>query len=100
MIDTGNQHRLLLAAYSVAVSCFWAAQHVYSAFLPVYAKDIGASLTLVGIVVAGYGFVQSVLRIPLGMISDRWRRRKPCVLAGFTIIVVSCLVLASSPTPE
>ncbi|OQB27575.1 MAG: Inner membrane transport protein YajR [Chloroflexi bacterium ADurb.Bin180] len=100
MIDTGKQHRLLLAAYCVAVSCFWAAQHVYSAFLPVYAKDIGASLTLVGIVVAGYGFVQSVLRIPLGMISDRWRRRKPFVLAGFSIIVVSCLGLASSPAPE
>lgn len=90
----------MLAAYCAAVSCFWAAQHVYSAFLPVYSKEIGASLTLVGIVVAGYGFVQSVLRIPLGMISDRLRKRKPFVLAGFSIIVLSCLGLASAREPE
>lgn len=100
MIGRLDRRRLMLAAYCVAVSCFWAAQHVYSAFLPVYAKEIGASLTLVGIVVAGYGFVQSVLRIPLGMVSDRLRKRKPFVLAGFAIIVLSCLGLASSAEPE
>ncbi len=89
----------MLAAYCVAVSCFWAAQHVYSAFLPVYAKSIGASLSLVGVIVAGYGFVQSALRIPLGVTSDRLRKRKPFVLAGFTTVVISCLGLALAPGP-
>lgn len=101
MILPENRNRpALLFTFGTAITLFWAAQHVYVAFLPVYAQSLGASLSLVGLVVAGYGLIQFLLRIPLGMASDRLTRRKPFALAGFALVVASCLGLAWSPRAE
>jgi len=48
---------------------------------PLYAIDLGASYTLLGMVVSIYGAVQLVTQIPAGRLSDRLGR-KPLMLAG------------------
>ncbi len=93
------RRRLPIVLYSLAVFLFWAALYVYVPTLPVYAEKRGASLGLVGLIVASYGLTQLILRIPLGLASDRWGRRKPFILAGFGVIAVSCLALAWAPSP-
>lgn len=93
------RRRLAVVLFGVAVFLFWTALYIYVPTLPVYAQQRGASLGLVGMIVASYGLTQLILRIPLGLASDRWGRRQPFVLAGFAITVVSCLALAWAPSP-
>jgi len=100
LASAGNRGRLrLLLGFETSIILFWAGQHVYVPFLSVYARAQGASLSLVGVVVAGYGLVQALLRLPLGIASDRIRRRKPFVLLGYASVLISCLGLAWSPRP-
>mgnify|MGYP005853629561 CR=1 FL=1 len=95
-----NRRRAAIVLFCVAIFLFWAGLYVYVPTLPVYAKERGASLALVGLIISSYGFTQAVLRIPLGLASDRYGRRKPFVLAGFAVTGISCLILAWAPSPE
>ena len=76
---------------------YWGALYVYSPILSVYAESLGASFTMVGMVVGAYGFVQMLLRIPLGIWSDRLGRRVPFLYAGHFFNLVGCLGLAMAP---
>ena len=88
-----------IRAYYVGMFLYWGALYVYSPILSVYAQSLGASFTIVGIVVGAYGFVQMWLRIPLGIWSDRLGRRLPFLYAGHFFNLVGCLGLAMAPTP-
>lgn len=94
-----NRRRAAIVLFCVAIFLFWAGLYVYVPTLPVYAKERGASLALVGLIISSYGFTQAVLRIPLGLASDRYGRRKPFVLAGFAVTGISCVILAWAPSP-
>ncbi len=78
---------------------FWAALYIYMPILSIYSRHLGASMTLAGLVVGAYGFTQLLLRIPLGILSDRWGRRKPFIIGGFIAGIIGCLGLALSPNP-
>ncbi|MGQ9629235.1 MAG: MFS transporter [bacterium] len=83
--------------FYIGTFLFWAGLYVYVPILSPYAELLGGSLGTVGVVVASYGLTQLLLRIPLGIWSDRVGRRKPFILAGFFTISISCLGLALSP---
>ena len=73
---------------SILLSCistlfFWGAVYVYMPILAPYANMVSGSLASVGIVLGAYGLAQLILRVPLGICSDRWRIRKPFFLLGF-----------------
>ena len=76
---------------------YWGALYVYSPILSVYAASLGASFTTVGVVVGAYGFVQMLLRIPVGIWSDRLGRRLPLLYAGHFFNLLGCLGLAFAP---
>ena len=49
-------------------------------------------------IIAAYGFTQTVLRIPLGIFSDRLGTRKPFIVAGLLAATVSVFAhFAESP---
>ncbi|MBI3974642.1 MAG: MFS transporter [Chloroflexi bacterium] len=79
---------------------YWLALYFYVPILPVYAKGMGASLTLVGIVLSAYGVMQLLLRIPTGVASDVAGRRKPFVLAGLALTVAGAVGFLWAPSPE
>lgn len=87
-----------LVAASLALVLYWAALYVYVPILPLYARALGASLSLVGLIVASYGFSQWLLRVPIGLAADRLGRRRPFALAGLATAALSNLVLALAPT--
>ena len=76
---------------------YWGALYVYSPILSVYAASLGASFTTVGVIVGAYGFVQMLLRIPVGIWSDRLGRRLPFLYAGHFFNLLGCLGLAFAP---
>ena len=74
--------RMAIWAFYGGTFLYWGALYVYSPILSVYAQSLGASFTTIGMVVGAYGFVQMLLRIPLGIWSDRLGRRLPFLYAG------------------
>ena len=64
--------------------------YTYPSFLSGYVQNaLGAGSVLVGMIVGSYGFVQMLLRIPLGICSDRVKKRRVFVQAGFLAAILS-----------
>jgi MFS family permease len=55
-------------------------------------ESIGFSFLLMGIVLGSYGFMQILIRFPLGILSDRIRRRKPFMIFGFVTSALGCVL--------
>jgi multidrug resistance protein len=60
---------------------------------PIYVLELGASYTLLGIVVSIYGLVQLLTQVPIGRLSDRTGRKKLILLGLFTFAVLPLLYL-------
>lgn len=104
MVDTSaaparNASRPAIVLFTIGILCFWAAMYVYVPIQGVYAEQLGASKTVVGLVVGVYGLTQLLTRIPLGILSDVMGRRKAFVVAGMVICGIAAVGLALSPTP-
>jgi MFS family permease len=58
----------------------------------VYAAKLnGATATLVGFALGGYGLAQGLLQIPFGMLSDKFGR-KPILLFGLLLFIIGSLI--------
>ena len=68
---------------------FWASLYLYVPILPNHSKDLGASATMIGYIVASYAIGQIILRIPLGIAVDLWGT-KP-----FAILTMLCSGIGS-----
>lgn len=67
---------------SVIVSLFWFSQYVYIPYQTIYLSGIGCAPTLIGIVTGAYGFTQLIMRLPLGVTSDRYGRHRFFIIFG------------------
>lgn len=55
-------------------------------------ESIGFSFLMIGIALGSYGFMQIIIRFPLGILSDRLRRRKLFMVIGFATSALGCLL--------
>lgn len=88
--------RLFLAGL---VWLFWVSIYLYMPILAPHVERLGGSLGQVGAVLGAYGITQMLLRVPLGLWSDRLGKRRLFVAVGFGAAMVSGvgLYLAVSP---
>lgn len=70
---------------------YWFSMYTYVPILPLYAASLGASYSLVGLVIGVYGITQLILRVPQGVLSDRWHRRRLFVIMALGISAISAL---------
>ncbi|MFL2636093.1 MAG: MFS transporter [Tepidiformaceae bacterium] len=84
---------------SLAIFMFWLSLYLYVPFLPIRASDLGASNTIIGLVVASYAIGQVLLRIPIGFGADLLGKRRPFALIAFIASVIGALGLALAPSP-
>jgi MFS family permease len=63
---------------------------------PIYVLDLGASYTLLGIVVSIYGAIQLLTQVPIGRLSDRTGRKRLILLGLLTFAVLPLLYLRAS----
>lgn len=87
-----------LPLYYVVTMLYWFAIYTYVPLLSPYVSSLGGSLSTAGIIIGSYGFTQMLVRIPLGIWSDRLRRRKPFVIAGLVVGTLSSIGLALTHT--
>lgn len=60
---------------------------------------MGMNATFMGLVAGGYGLSQTLLRLPLGIWSDRLGRRKPFVMAGSGVVTLAAAGYLLAYTP-
>jgi len=89
-----------IALFCGVIFFYWAAAYLYQPILSVYAnKSIGASLSMVGIIVAAYGIPQLLFRIPIGIWFDSVQRKKLLIGFGISLTTIGALWLALAPSP-
>ncbi|WP_229776551.1 MFS transporter [Alicyclobacillus cellulosilyticus] len=91
--------RLHAVGFAVATALYWFAVYTYVPILSPYVEHLGAKVWFVGLVIGSYGFTQMLLRVPLGIWSDRTGRRKAFILAGIACATASSLGFALTNTP-
>lgn len=98
-MTTNRERTLSIASAAVAILLFWASLYMYVPILPTHARSLGATEAQIGLILGSYGLTQVLLRLPLGLISDRLHRKKVFALIGTTLVGASGLGLALSKTP-
>ena len=73
---------------------YWATLYVYVPILSPYLESRGFAYSIVGIVLGSYGFMQIVIRFPLGLWSDRLRVRRPFLALGMLTGALSCFLFS------
>ncbi len=68
---------------------FWFSMYTCVPILTAYLKDLGATNRMAGLIVGMYGLSQMLLRIPLGIVSDRFHKRKLFILFGLVFSILS-----------
>jgi MFS family permease len=85
--------------FFIATFLFWASLYIYVPILSPYAESMGSSIQMIGFIIGSYGFTQFLLRIPLGIWSDKTGKRKMFIIVGFVLSIISALGLAFSKRP-
>lgn len=81
--DRKNERYMLAAIFF-----FWFSVYTYPSFLTSYAVNkLGASSILAGMIVGSYGLTQMAMRIPLGILSDIVKKRKPFIILGLALSI-------------
>lgn len=88
-----------VALFCIVTAFYWFSLYTYVPTLATYSESLGASYKLVGLIIGSYGFTQMLLRIPLGIVSDRLNRRKVFVIMGIALGFTSSLGMWSSMHP-
>lgn len=82
--------------FYITTMMFWFAMYTYVPILTPYVEYLGGSLFMAGLVVGSYGFTQMLVRIPLGIWSDRIGKRKVFIIAGILCAIISSVGLGLS----
>ena len=88
-----------LTIFVITNLLFWFSLFTYIPQLSTYAKSLGASYKLIGIITGSYGVTQTIIRLPLGIWSDKFNKRKLFVTLGLFLSTVSTLVTYFFPHP-
>jgi predicted MFS family arabinose efflux permease len=82
------------AVFIMVTLLYWITLYIYVPILSPYIESLGATFTFVGIVLGSYGFMQIIIRLPLGILSDRMRVRRPYIMLGMLTGALSCFTFA------
>ena len=94
--DTPGRARSI---FLLVTALYWASLYLYVPILAPYAEFQGGSFAIVGLVVSAYGLAQLLLRIPVGIASDRIGRRRPFLAVGFLASALASLGFILAPDP-
>ncbi len=89
ILNKGNALAPLYLSVFVAVLGF----SLVAPIFPLYVIDLGASYTMLGIIVSIYGAVQLITQIPIGRLSDRIGRKGLIILGLITFTIMPPLYI-------
>jgi len=78
---------------------YWFSLYTYVPVLSTYSLSLGATYKMTGLIIGSYGFAQLLIRIPVGIISDKTGKRKPVIFAGCISSLVAALLFYRLQVP-
>ncbi|WP_297988498.1 MFS transporter [Anoxybacillus sp.] len=80
--------------FLMASFLFWVSNFIYMPILSPYIEALGGTYTFIGIVLSSYGLMQFLFRLPIGIMSDFIKKRKPFIILGMLMTMISSLTFA------
>ncbi len=80
-----------IALYGIMTIFFWFSGYAFVPYLSTYGSGMTGNTALVGVMLGAYGWAQISLRIPIGIISDRYNNRRFFIRIGCSLLSVSAL---------
>lgn len=99
MSNSDTSKRQTANALFAVAFFYWFSQYAYASYINPVLLESGASATFMGLVGGMYGFVQLVLRIPVGIAADRFNKQKLFVVLGCVLSVIAALGMVVSTAP-
>ncbi|MBI2185369.1 MAG: MFS transporter [Thaumarchaeota archaeon] len=66
--------------------------YAFFTYLPLYAQDAGIDVATIGLLFSIYAGASLLTRYPLGVVSDRFSKKAPLLLAGLVVISISVII--------
>lgn len=88
-MNSSNAVNYRIPLFCLVTLLFWFSMYTCVPILAAYVEYLGASHKMAGLIVGMYGLTQMLLRIPLGIISDRLHKRKLFILFGFGFSILA-----------
>ncbi|MGI6176699.1 MAG: MFS transporter [Christensenellales bacterium] len=92
-----KSNRFVIFNFCVMTVLFWFADYAFAPYLSTYAYTMTNSAALVGLMLGSYGWAQLLLRIPMGIISDKLNNRRIFIQIGCIVNCLSALGLFLAP---
>ncbi len=89
MLQTDMQKQYRIPLFCILTLLYWFSMYTYVPILAAYVEMLGASHKMAGIIVGSYGFTQMILRIPVGVVSDRIHKRRLFINFGMVFTLLS-----------
>ena len=94
--SSGTGKGCRIGLFCAATILFWFSMYTYVPFLTPYVESLGATYKMAGIIAGSYGFTQMLLRVPVGIMSDRFGKRRIFITFGMFFSIFSSLGLLLS----
>ena len=79
--------------FCIITGFFWFSLYAYVPQMTKYAKEMGASYKMIGMIAGAYGLSQTIIRIPLGILSDSLNKKKIFITFGILTSIVSASLI-------
>ena len=86
-----NSTSIKRLSFCIMTCLYWYATYTYVSYLSYYGRNLGGTSTLVGIMIGSYGFAQLLLRIPIGILSDKLHNRRLFIRLGCFFAMFSAI---------
>ncbi|MEA4824692.1 MAG: MFS transporter [Clostridiaceae bacterium] len=94
-----KNNRLYGLVFIALTFLFWLCAYPAVPIVSAYADSLGASSAMVGFIGGAYGLSMLIIRLPLGILSDKLGKRKIfIILGGLAALLGACIVLLT-PSP-
>ncbi|PUU88808.1 MAG: major facilitator superfamily protein [Halanaerobium sp.] len=95
MSKNKNNIRLFI----LVTAFYWFSMYAYIPTFSPYIESLGASHKMIGLILGSYGFTQMLIRIPLGIYSDRINKKNIFVNIGILLSFLSTAGMWFAETP-
>lgn len=88
-----------IPTFYMVIMLYWSTMYTGNALISTYSQTLGATLTVIGLITGVYGLMQFLLRIPLGILSDKLGKRKPFITLSIAVATIGCVIMALAKAP-
>jgi MFS family permease len=94
-----SENKKNIRLFVFVTAFYWFSMYAYIPTFSPYIESLGASHKMIGLILGSYGFTQMLIRIPLGIYSDRINKKKIFVNIGILVSLISTIGMWFAKTP-